>query len=373
MAAPQWRFDPAAGAVLFVRLGAIGDVIRALPALDLLRRAHPGAEIDWLVEEKSADLLERHRHLRRVILFRRRKLVREATGLRLGAALGRLRGSVGELRGGGYAVVLDLQGSLKSAVLARASGCAVRIGLAAGHAREGSHFFYTHRVDPGPGRMSRVHRNFRMVESLGVPPAEEGEPPQPHLVPGETDHAWAEGVVAALVPPGAPRAPRVLLYPGTSRRQAYKRWPPERYGWLAGRLHDDGACVMVAGGPGEEAIVEEVRGGTSTPPAVVPPSTLMQLAALISRVDLFVGGDTGPMHLAWAVGTRVLGLFGATDPVINAPYDPDGAGHRVLYHGAQDRPYRVTGERARSWMAAIEVDEVHAVCREMLAASSDGG
>ena len=100
----------------------------------------------------------------------------------------------------------------------------------------------------------------------------------------------------------------------------------------------------------------------------MPRSSLRQLAALLERTDLFVGGDTGPMHLAWAAGSKVLGLFGATDPVINAPYDPGRRGHRVLYHGPEERPYRVTGAPARAWMEAITVDEVDAACRDMLRA-----
>ncbi|MGD8376582.1 MAG: glycosyltransferase family 9 protein [Acidobacteriota bacterium] len=355
--------DPGEGPVLIVRLGAIGDVVRGLPALDLLRRAHPDLVVDWVVEEKAADVLKGHPHLRKVILFRRRELVREAKGLRLLAAADRLRDTARRLARGGYAAAVDLQGSLKSALMTRATGSRRRIGLIAGHGREGSHLFYTHPVNPGPDRISRVERNFRLIEALGIPPPEPEHPPLAHLQPPTTAEAWADGVVASLAPS---KGPRVLLYPGTSRRQAYKRWEPARFGWLAGRLHDDGVQVLVAGGPGEEAILDEVLGATSTPPAVLPPSSLMQLTALIARMDLFVGGDTGPMHLAWAVGTPVLALFGATDPIVNAPYDAEHLGHRVLYHGPPERPYRVTGAGARAWMDAITVDEVYANCREML-------
>lgn len=355
---------PVSAPILLVRLGAIGDVVRALPALDLLRRARPGTPVDWLVEEKSASLLDAHPQIRRTIVFPRKDLARRAATLRLFSAADLLGGAARTLRDAGYEAVVDLQGSLKSAWLARLSRCPRRYGLASGHGREASHLFYTHPVDPGPGRMSRVERNFRLLVPLGVAAPGAGEPPPRANLPlTAADRAWAEGVVASLAPPGRPL---VLLYPGTSERQAYKRWPAPRYGWLAARLRDDGAQVLVAGGPGEEAMVQEACEATSTPPARVPPSTLRQLAAVLERVDLFVGGDTGPMHLAWAAGARVLGLFGATDPVINAPYDPLGRGHRVLYHGPEERPYRVTGAPARAWMEAISVDEAHAACRGML-------
>ena len=356
------RPEAARGPILLVRLGAIGDVVRTLPALELLRRTVPGAAVDWLVEDKSANVLTDHPELRRVIVFQRRDLVRRARRFQLRSATAGLRGAVSELREARYSAVVDLQGSLKSALLTRASGSPVRIGLASGHGREGSHWFYTRRVDPGPRKISRVERNFRLLEPLGCPPPS-GTPPRGTLPLTGPDRAWARGVLASLAPSDAPR---VLHYPGASRRQEYKRWPAVRYGWLAGRLHDDGVQVLCAGGPGEEEVVDLVCSETSTPPSRVPASTLRQLAALVEGVDLFVGGDTGPMHLAWAVGTRVLGLFGATDPVINAPYDALGVGHRVLYHGPEERPYRVRGERARGWMEAISVDEVHEACRQML-------
>jgi heptosyltransferase-1 len=352
----------ASAPILLVRLGAIGDVVRALPALDLLRREHPEVPVDWLVEETSAPLLEGHPQLRRRIVFPRREVARRASRLRLASASALLSATGRALQDGGYGAVVDLQGSFKSAWLARLSRCPLRIGLASGHGREASHLLYTRTVDPGPGRMSRVERNFRLLAPLGVAPSGDAPAPRALLPLTEPDRAWAAGVLASL----APGSPRVLLYPGTSQRQAYKRWPAARYGWLAARLGDDGAAVLVAGGPGEEEIVRSACEATSRPPARVPPSSLRQLAAVLEGIDLFVGGDTGPMHLAWAAGTRVLGLFGATDPVVNAPYDPRGLGHRVLYRGPAERSYRVTGAPARAWMEAITVDEAHAACREML-------
>jgi len=358
---PGSRF-PSTGAILLVRLGAVGDVIRALPALDLLRRTFPDASVDWLVEERCADVLQDHPDLRRVVILRRKAIVRAASHLRLLTSYRELRRTLACLGEARYHTVVDLQGTLKSALLSRATGCPVRIGLAAGYSKESAHRFYSRPVDPGPDRISRVERNFRLLSPLGVD--RNMHPlPRARLTLSGTHHAWAAGVLDSLAPAARPR---VLLYPGTSRRQAYKRWPAERFGFLAGRLHDDGVQVVVAGGPGEEGLIRTVCEATSTPPGVVPPSDLRQLAAVLERVDLFVGGDTGPMHLAWAAGTRVLGLFGATDPVVNAPYDAHQRGHRVLYSGPDSRPYRVKGQQARRWMEAISLDEVHRACGEML-------
>jgi len=353
-------------AVLFVRLGAIGDVVRTLPALDLLARTRQHAAVDWLVEERSASLLQGHPRIREVVVFPRQALARLGGSLRLAAAARLLRAQVARLRAAEYHAVVDFQGSLKSAWLASRTGSARRFGPARGHGREASHLFYTDPIDPGPERMSRVERNLRFLSVAGlVAPGVQSPPPRAHLPITAADRGWAEGVLGSLAPAARPR---VLLYPGTSDRQAYKRWPAERYGQVAGRLAGAGVQVLIAGGPGEEGMVEAARAAASSPPAVVPRSSLLQLAALLERTDLFVGGDTGPMHLAWAAGSRVLGLFGATDPVINAPYDPDGRGHRILYHGPEQRPYRVTGAPARAWMEAITIDEVDAACRELVGA-----
>ena len=353
-------------AILLVRLGAIGDVVRTLPALDLLARTRPHAGIDWLVEERSASLLEGHPQIRSVVIFPRRELASLGGSLRLFAATALLRAQLARLRAADYHAVVDFQGSFKSAWLASRTGSARRFGPARGHGREASHLFYTDRVDPGPERMSRVERNLRFLAAAGlVAPGAPSPPPRAQLPLTAADRAWAEGVLGSLAPAARPR---VLLYPGTSERQAYKRWPADRYGRVAGRLADAGVQVLIAGGPGEEGMVEAACAAASSPPARVPRSSLRQLAALLERTDLFVGGDTGPMHLAWAAGSKVLGLFGATDPVINAPYDPGRRGHRVLYHGPEERPYRVTGAPARAWMEAITVDEVDAACRDMLRA-----
>jgi len=353
---------PATGAILLVRLGAVGDVIRALPALELLRRTFPDATVDWLVEERCADVLQDHPDLRQVVTFRRKALVRAASRLQLLTSYRELRRTLMRLGEARYHTVVDLQGTLKSALLSRATGCPVRIGLAAGYSKEAAHRFYSRSVDPGPERISRVERNFQLLGPLGVDSGAQ-PPPRARLVLSEGHRAWAAGVLASLAPADRPR---VLLYPGTSQRQAYKRWPADRFGLLAGRLHDDGMQVLIAGGPGEEGLIRAACEATSTPPGVVPPSDLRQLAAVLEGVDLFVGGDTGPMHLAWAAGTRVLALFGATDPVVNAPYDAHQRGHRVLYAGPESRPYRVKGEQARQWMDAISVDDVHRACGEMV-------
>ena len=254
---PQSAPTPAVlplGPILLVRLGAVGDVIRALPALDLLRRALPDAVIDWLVEERCAEVLREHPDLRQLVVLRRKAVVRSASRLQLPAALRTVRSTLLQLKEGRYAAVVDLQGTLKSALLARASGCPLRIGLAAGHAKEAAQRFYTHRVDPGSGRFSRVERNLRLLAPLGVD-ASRQPAPRALLPLGVAHRQWAHDVLASLAP-GA--GPRVVLYPGTSKRQAYKRWPEERFGELAGRLADHGVQVLVAGGPDEGDLIRAV-------------------------------------------------------------------------------------------------------------------
>jgi len=169
-------------------------------------------------------------------------------------------------------------------------------------------------------RLNRVDRNLEAVAALGV-----AQGPTSALLPERPgEAAEAEAMLAAV----APARPRVLISPGVSRRQAFKAWPAERYAALARRLDGRaGLRPIVVWGPGEEALARAVVAGAAGAAILAPPTRLRTLAALLRRADLFVGADTGPMHLAWIVGCRVVALFGPTDPRLNAPRGP---GHVVL-------------------------------------------
>jgi heptosyltransferase I len=293
--------------VLLVRLGSLGDIVHAIPVAAALRRAFPAARIDWLVNAKYREILD-------LVTVLDRRLPLD----------GRTRGSftllsaVRELRRSRYDVAIDLQGLLKSAALARSSGSRRVIGFAPSYLREQlARPFYTDVYDPGCGgiydpRETRhvVQINLGLLEPLGI---EAGNPEFPieHV---ESDVARA---MSSQV-----RVGYVLLNPGAAWPN--KRWPASRFGLVAAALRDRHGLTSVAlWGEGERALAEEVATHSSGAAIVAPPASIGDLVALSRGAKLIVSGDTGPVHIAAAVGTPVVGIFGPTRPSRNGPWLPD--------------------------------------------------
>ena len=308
--------------VLLIRLGAVGDVLRTLPALHLLRRTYPGLHLTWVVEDPSRDLLVGHPEIDELIVFPRREL--RELALRPRRLASRLTALAEGLRERRFGVAIDFQGSFKSGLLARMSGAPRRVGFAPGHCREFSFLWTNEWVRPLELRLNRVERNLIMAERLGAT-GDEVEVILPELA---DEGREAESILESLNPAGVPV---VVLSPGTSRRQRWKRWPVEHYARLASLLRSSlGALPLVAWGPGEEGLARSIASGCHGHAVVAPPSSLRLLAAILRRCALFVGADTGPMHLAWGMGCPVVALFGPTDPLLNAPLGP---AHLVLRSG----------------------------------------
>jgi lipopolysaccharide heptosyltransferase I len=328
--------------ILLIRLSAIGDVVRTLPALTCLRRAHPSAQIDWAVEDASRDIVLDQPDLDHTLVFPRRRLARVLLHPdEMGEARAALSGFLSALREARYDLVIDFQGTLKSALLARATRAPRLVGLGRGHAREMSHLLYNDPVTLPRGPMSRVDRALALVAHLGVPvdDATSDIPEKP------ADAAAVESFLATW--PGAGTGSPVVLFPGTSRTQEYKRWPARHYAELAGMLrHDSGSPAVIAWGPGELHLAEEVVEQAPAGAAVLaPPLSLGQLTALIRRARVFVAGDTGPMHMAWTVGTPVVAVYGPTHPTVNRP---GGRFSAVAYQKVFCSPCRNRGCIART-------------------------
>ena len=304
--------------VLIVRLGAVGDVLRVLPAARRLRAAFPALHLAWVVEPFSAPLLEGHPDLDEVIIFPRRELRPDpAHPIRFGRAC---RAFTTRLRAGRWEAAIDFQGSLKSALVALRSGAPRRVGFRPGETREFSFLFTNEWVTLTAPRLNRVDRNLELVAALGA-----AQGPDDASIPESAAEASEAAAIQAAV---APAGRCIVVSPGVSRRQSYKAWPASHYAAFARLVAArSGVRPVVVWGPGEEplarAVVEAARGAA----VLAPPTTLRTLLALLRRADLFVGADTGPMHLAWVAGCRVVALFGPTDPRLNAPRGP---GHRVL-------------------------------------------
>lgn len=304
---------PAADRVLIVRLGAVGDVVRTLPAVSALRAGWPGAHLAWLVEPASQGAVAGQPWVDEVLVFPRGELAALIARGRWIAAARVLAAFLRVLRLRRFDLVVDFHGIAKSGALALASGAPHRIGYAAPHAREGAWLFATARARLRARRLSRFERNLGLAAFLL------GEP-HPDPRPWRVEAAARARVAAALGDGPAP----VALQPGTSRGTPHKRWPAERYAALARRLQGAAgvSCIVLHGPePGERALAESIAAASGGAARIAPATaSLAELAALLERARLYVGGDTGPMHVASLVGTPVVQILGPTDPVENAPW-----------------------------------------------------
>ena len=319
----------------------MGDILHALPAVAALRQAYPGWYFGWAVEPRWRPLL----CVDRIHLVNAKAWAHSP--LRAGT-LRDIRALRRELRAERYDLCIDLQGAVRSAVIGRMSGVPRMIGEE--HPREwAARWFFGERV-PTDG----VHVIEQAVE---VCAAAAGHPLSPILPALPSDHdaeQWAEDL---LRPAG--RRPVILLSPGAG--WGAKRWPAERYGEVARALQRSGCVVFVNAGPEERAIsaaVVQASGGA----AQAPDFTLERLIAFTRRIRLLIAGDTGPLHLACALGKPVVGIYGPTDPRRNGPF---GVPFRVLRHPESKRDHTRHAE-PEAGLLTITPDEVLTAARELL-------
>jgi ADP-heptose:LPS heptosyltransferase len=310
--ADHLKRDGAGVTVLVVRLGALGDILRTLPALRELRGGLPHARVLWVVDERWGAVLRGHGDLDGTVEVPRRDWARRLHSPAGWPALLRsvldLRSRLRGLRAG---LLLDFHANLRSGVIGWLSGAPVRLGYDGHQQKEGNRLFNTHRVEAGARRRSRVERNLDLVRALGVVVRAPAPVELPLVATGRT--------AAAQLLRGLDR-PFAVIAPGASKAQAFKKPPARLLAAGARRLARHGIAPLVVWGPGEEpdaARVVEDAGGAA---ALAPPTDLPALAALLARAAVFVGGDSGPLHLACAVGCPVIGLYGPTDPVVNGPW-----------------------------------------------------
>lgn len=351
--------------ILIVRLGALGDVVHVLPLLDALRRARPDAWIGWLVEERNASVLADHPQLDRVVVWPRAQL---SALLRRGRPLAALRlalASLRELRAARPELTLDAQCNLRSSLLARLSGAAQRIGFAPPFTKEKAHWWTTERVAVPRGGQLKVERNLALLAPLGI----DARGARPRLAIPESARAAARALRASL---GA--AEVVALHPGVSGFGAIKQWAPERFAGVARQLAAQrGTLCLVTWGPGERALAESVVQASAGAARLAPETrSLLELAALYEACDAVIGGDTGPVHLAAALGVPVVGLYGPKDPAIYAPWDgARGRAAATVWKHVHCSPCTLRRCGNVICMPAIGVDDVtRALARELAADGS---
>lgn len=306
---------------VLVRLSALGDVVHALPVAAALRRHQPDAWIAWIVERREAALLRGHPALDAVIELDSRAWRRAAPR----TALAALREARRRLRAFEVDAAIDLQGLVKSGIVTRATRARIRIGFSAGRCRERLNALFTNRrVTPGPECAHAVDQYLALLRPLGVTsPRVEFDLPRDEDAEARVDDFF---VGAGL----KPRQRLVALNPGAGNPD--KRWASARFGALARRLAGAGLAVLVTWGPGEEVTAREIAaiGGAGVTPT--PPTDLLGLLAVLRRTSVVVGGDTGPLHLAAALGRPCVGLYAPPVDALNGATrtGPYGPGHRIV-------------------------------------------
>jgi lipopolysaccharide heptosyltransferase I len=298
-----------------IRLSALGDVVNTLPALTALRRALPQAHLTWVVEAASANLLHGHPLLDDLIVVHRKRWV---TALRRGYGLltvpRELWALARSLQRPHFDAALDFQGNLRSGVVTFHTRAPFRVGFAAQVAKERSHLFTNYRVALPVGPMHRVERALRLVAALGIETADAA----PHVLVADEDRQQVEKCLADA---DLLEAPFAVIHAGTSAFGRTKQWTPE--GWRAvaeylAREHD--LVTVFTHGPSAAETREAEALAEKTAGLAAPLFSLRELGELFRRCRLFLSPDTGPMHLASAVGAPVVALFGPKDPAIYGPY-----------------------------------------------------
>jgi ADP-heptose:LPS heptosyltransferase len=309
----------------------MGDVIHAIPAASALRDTFPTARIDWAIEPKWMPLLDRNQDISNIVAVDRK-------------SAGGIWGTIRTLRAAHYDCVIDFQALYKSAILAYASRAPKRIGFTSSYAREGfASYFYTHRFNPsGP---HKIDHNLTLARHAGA-----GNFPLrfPISIRPDDEKTVAQQLSARQL------TEFFVLNPGGGWRS--KCWPASRYGELHRKLAEKyGWRGIVTYGPGEENLAREVvsSAGEKSPEPIL--LGLGELKVLMRRAKFVVSADTGPLHLACALGTPVVGLYGPTDPARNGPFSREDV---VVRNPRNTQTTYRRGDDFSPSMLSITVDQV---------------
>jgi len=337
---------------LIIRLSSIGDIVHALPAVAALGEAFPQAEIHWVVETRHAGLLDGNPYVHRLVkldtLGWRKKLISSQT-------LKSIAQGMVALREAAFDAALDFQGLYKSALIAWLSRSRERVGFAERWLREpAAGIFYTERVSPH-GREHVIQMNLALVERLAGRPLlpARWHFPLPHT---EADEQYVERELAAL-------ASRDFMVINPGGGWTSKCWAPGNYAELIRRLEKDPpGDILLTGSPQEETLIRDIIQESGSSRAKHFASTLVQFIALVRRAKLFLSGDTGPLHLAAAVGTPIVAIYGPTDPARNGPFS---AADITLWN-RESIDYTRRGPHDR-YLRGISVESVLTAIHERLA------
>jgi heptosyltransferase I len=293
--------------ILIIKPSALGDIVLALPALSALKHSFPEASISWLVRPEFAPLIAGHPFISDIILFDRKQLSKWWCNAESFKALGSLKR---QLRAGQFNLVFDFQGLFRTGYFAWVTGCKRRFGMAG--AREFAHLFYTDKVSQEQSDIHLVDYYLKMVSAAGAK-TEKAEFNFP-------EDAATDAVVDKLLKLHNISGKYAVIVPGAA--QPNKRWPIERFAELADKISSRFRMQIVAtGSQGEHEYIEKITAGSKTRIInLAGKTTVRELIPLMRKASLVVSNDTGPGHIAAAVGVPIVMIFGPTNPGRVCPY-----------------------------------------------------
>jgi len=345
--------------ILIIRLSAIGDVVHALAMVAPLKKKYPGCRITWVIEEETANLLEHYPGIDRVIISRRRRWLRQVRGGQPVKALRQAAAFVKMLRSDRYDLVLDFQGLLKSGLIAFLSRSQRKIGYR--NAREMSPLFYSEKAPATDFNDHALNRHQVILNHLGIKdPAVSFAPFYSRRDEDKIDQLFRSLDIDC-------RKNLVVVHPCAG--WPTKVWPKQKVAGLCDRLIDEQSCAVVLAGSYAEAgfLNEIVNLANNRLVSLAGKTKLTELAGLMARADLAVSTDSGPMHLACAVGTPVVAIMGSTAPWRTGPFgDRYTVIRKELFCSPcyQKKKCPLSHHRC---MAEISVEEVFKTCCNWLA------
>jgi len=346
--------------ILIVKLSAIGDVIHTLPALNAIRGHYPDAHITWLVEEAAADLVIGHRALDRVIVSGRKRWMVQLKSGRRRQVLAEMRAFWRDLRETYYEIIIDFQSLLKSGLLVWMTRGRRKIGFDKGmQHQEHSYLFLNERVPPVDMEVHALTRGLMLLAAIGIPTRQ------------VTYHVPVKGgdrqrIQTLLSGQGIDGRRRLVAINPVALWET-KLWVNRRFARLADRLVDeDGVDVVFTGGSDDRRVVADIQSMMRASSVSLAGSTsLKELAVLYGQSAVLITTDTGPMHLAAAMGTPVVALFGPTAPWRTGPF---GEGHQIVRSASPCSPCfkRRCDEHCCRCMTDIHVPVVLDAARRIL-------
>ena len=334
--------------ILIIRLSSLGDVLMTIPAVRAIRDEFPDAHISWLAEGPVSEFLACQDFIDEVIIFPRSTVTKGLKTCNISRAQKAIAPFLRDLRKREYDLVVDFHGIAKSALFSIIARGKKKIGFGDMFAKEKSHLFYHNRINGHDKRMHKVERNMLVANHLGYT---NSVPKVTLNIPGK-----ATEYIDSFFREIGNAPPLFAVNPFSSKGTDFKRWPMERYAELIARIHHElHEQTVILWGPGEEDEARRLKEMSGDGAYLACPTNIPQLFALLRKVRIYIGGDTGVMHLAVAAGTRAIALFGPTDFKINGPY---GKEHTIIREDMPCSPCKKRDCNDRQCLAPITVEKV---------------